>query len=72
MTGLVLIVTEAFLEKSHLSTSMVNWAFSKGLGRHIGYVIVMISLILFAFTMILAWSYCAGKAYEFLFGLKMY
>ncbi len=67
-TGLVLILTGAWLEPGLQSTNMVTYAFSKGLGTPIGGYIVILSLILFAYTTILAWSYCGEKALEFLVG----
>jgi alanine or glycine:cation symporter, AGCS family len=67
-TGLVLILTGAWLEPGLQSTNMVMYAFSKGLGTPIGGYIVIASLILFAYTTILAWSYCGEKALEFLVG----
>ena len=67
-TGLVLILTGAWLEPGLQSTNMVTFAFSKGLGTPIGGYIVIIALILFAYTTILAWSYCGEKALEFLVG----
>jgi len=69
-TGLVLILTGAWLEPGLQSTNMVTHAFSKGLGTPIGGYIVIVALILFAYTTILAWSYCGEKALEFLVGPK--
>lgn len=67
-TGIVLILTEAWLQVDLKSTNMVTYAFSKGLNSPIGGYIVMISLILFAYTTIMAWAYCGEKALEFLIG----
>jgi AGCS family alanine or glycine:cation symporter len=67
-TGLVLILTGAWQEPGLQSTNMVTFAFSKGLGTPIGGYIVIVALILFAYTTILAWSYCAEKALEFIVG----
>ena len=50
------------------STNMVTFAFTKGLGTPIGGYIVILALILFAYTTILAWAYCGEKALEFLVG----
>jgi AGCS family alanine or glycine:cation symporter len=69
-TGLVLILTGAWLEIDLQSTNMVTYAFTTGLGTPIGGYIVMVSLILFAYTTILAWAYCGEKALEFLAGSK--
>ena len=67
-TGLVLIVTGAWQEVGLQSTNMVTYAFSKGLDNPIGGYIVMIALILFAFTTIMAWCYCGEKALHFITG----
>lgn len=70
-TGLVLIMTGAWLEPGLQSTNMVTYAFSKGLGDwDIGGYIVIVALILFAYTTILAWAYCGEKALEYLTGPK--
>lgn len=67
-TGLVLILTGAWLQPGLQSTNMVTHAFSEGLGSSIGGYIVIVSLILFAYTTILAWFYCGEKALGFLIG----
>ncbi len=69
-TGLVLLVTGAWLEPGLQSTNMVTYAFEKGLGSSIGSYIVIVALILFAYTTILAWACCAEKAIDYLFGGK--
>lgn len=71
MTGLVLIVTQAYLDPSLKSTNMVTEAFKIGLQSNLGGYIVIFSLILFAYTTILAWSYCGEKAVEYLCGPKL-
>ena len=70
LTGLVLMVTGATEIEGLKSTMMCTWAFEEGVGHVIGKYIVIVSLILFAFTTILAWAYCAERAVEYLFGLK--
>lgn len=67
-TGLVLILTGAWLKPGLESTNMVTYAFSEGLHSPIGGYIVMLALVLFAYTTILAWSYCGEKALEYLIG----
>ncbi len=67
-TGLVLIVTGAYQEPLLQSTNMVTHAFSKGLHHPIGSYIVIFSLVLFAFTTIMAWCYCGEKALNFILG----
>ncbi len=67
-TGLVLILTGAWQIPELQSTNMVTYAFAKGLGSVIGEYVVVAALILFAYTTILAWSYCGEKALGFLIG----
>lgn len=67
-TGLVLILTGAWMDPTLQSTNMVTHAFSQGLGHPIGGYIVIVALVLFAYTTILAWSYCGEKSLEFLIG----
>lgn len=66
-TGLVLLVTGAWQQLDLRSTNMVTYAFEQGLGSKFGAYIVIIALLLFAYTTILAWSCCADKAINFLF-----
>lgn len=70
MTGLVLLVTGVWEDPSLKSTNMVTTAFTQGLGTEWGAYIVIFSLILFAYTTILAWAYCGEKALEYLSGPK--
>jgi AGCS family alanine or glycine:cation symporter len=67
-TGLVLVVTGAYLEPHLQSTNMVTHAFSQGLNHPIGGYIVLVALVLFAFTTIMAWCYCGEKALNFIIG----
>ena len=67
-TGLVLLVTGAWQVPGLQSTNMVTHAFTTGLGSLIGSYIVIVALILFAFTTILAWAYCGEKALGYLIG----
>lgn len=67
-TGLVLIVTGAWKIPELHSTNMVTFAFEQGIGSQFGAYIVIVALLLFAFTTILAWSCCAEKAVGFLWG----
>jgi alanine or glycine:cation symporter, AGCS family len=70
MTGLILIVTGAF-EKSGLeSTNMVVYAFQQVFGSGIGGSMVISALSLFAYTTVIAWGGCAGRAAEFLWQKK--
>lgn len=68
VTGLVLLTTGAWKQADLQSTNMVTYAFSTGFGHQIGEYIVIISLVMFGFTTILAWAYCAEKASTYLWG----
>lgn len=69
-TGLVLLVTGVWQDASLQSTNMVTQAFQVGLGHSIGAYVVIIAMVLFAFTTILAWAYCGEKAIGFILGIK--
>jgi len=69
-TGLVLIVTDVWQQTDLQSTNMVTQAFQQGIGHSIGAYIVIVALVLFAYTTVLAWAYCAERAVEYLLGLK--
>ena len=49
---------------------MVTYAFEKGLSSSVGMYVVLFSLLLFAYTTIIAWAFCMDKAVLFLFGKK--
>lgn len=68
-TVLVLIVTGAW-QAGWTSTNMITAAFESVFGRWIGHTIVIVALVLFAYTTVLAWGTCALRATEFLFGRK--
>ncbi|MBJ7448966.1 MAG: sodium:alanine symporter family protein [Parachlamydiales bacterium] len=72
ITALVLMVTNVWTDSGLLSTDLCALAFEKGLAVPFnvtsGGWIVIVSLFLFAVTTILAWSVCAERAVEFLFG----
>lgn len=70
MTGLVLLVTGAWQIEGLVSTNMCIYAFEKDLGSFLGSGIVTVSLLLFAYTTIIAWASCADKAAEYLWGKK--
>jgi alanine or glycine:cation symporter, AGCS family len=70
-TGLVLMVTGVWEDLTLRSTNMVTTAFSNGLSSPIGTYVVVISLVLFAYTTILAWAYCGEKALGYLYGNKI-
>lgn len=71
MTGLVLIVTDAWCSNT-AGADMTNLAFKTGLSFFptAGQFIVTIGLIFFAFTTILGWNYYGERCTEYLFGVK--
>lgn len=69
-TGLVLLVTGVWQDPSLKSTIMVTRAFQDGLGHAMGAYVVIVALVLFSYTTILAWAFCAEKAIGFLFGCR--
>lgn len=68
VTGLVLLVTGVWTDPELKSTNMCIAAFEQGLGNSIGSYVVIISLILFAYTTILAWCCCGERAVDYLWG----
>ena len=70
VTALVLIVTGAWPFSGEVSTNMCTWAFQTGLNHALGKHIVILCLVLFAFTTIITWAYCGEKACEYLFSNK--
>ena len=71
MTGLAIIVTGAYMTAPEgvEGASLTAYAFSQSIGGS-GAVIVGISLSLFAFSTIIAWSYYGDRSAKFLFGEK--
>ena len=69
-TGLVLLMTGAWQETTLQSTNMVTYAFDIGLGSQIGSAIVIVSLILFGYTTVMAWACCAERAAGYLWGSR--
>ncbi len=69
MTGLVIIVTGAYLDKPEgaVGAALTAYAFSQVLGDSGAYV-VGFGLMLFAFSTIIAWSYYGDRSAQFLFG----
>ncbi len=69
MTGLVIIVTGAYLDKSEdlVGAALTAHAFSHTLGAG-GAWVVGFGLTLFAFSTIIAWSYYGDRSAKFLFG----
>ncbi len=73
MTGLCIIVTGAS-DVGLKSTDMVTYAFETGLNNPFGFYVVMVSLMLFAYTTVIAWAWCGQKAIGFLWpkGVKLF
>lgn len=70
MTGLVLMVTNAWTLPGVESTIMCVEAFKSGLGDQLAAPTITVILIFFAYTTILTWSFCADRAIEYLFSRK--
>lgn len=66
-TGLVIITTGAW-KSGEQGASMTSLAFSDGLGGEWGHWIVAISVVFFAFSTILGWSYYGERCVERLVG----
>lgn len=71
LTGLVLMVTQAWQVPGLESTNICIEAFQRGLGIPFAGHIITVTLFFFAFTTILTWSFCADKAVEYLFSRRM-
>ncbi|MEE2048331.1 alanine:cation symporter family protein, partial [Nocardiopsis tropica] len=78
MTGLVIIVTGAWHAEADTGDGalMTNWAMSEALGSispglaPVGGAIVAISLMFFAFTTLVGWSYYGERCLDYLVGRK--
>lgn len=69
MTGITLVLTGAWYG-GLAGTAMTNEAFRLGMGNNIGFYIVNIGLLFFAFTTIIGWNYYGERCVEYLFGIK--
>ena len=67
VTGLVLVISGSWSNQSLNAVAMTTAAFSYGF-PHIGSIIVNSSLLVFAFTTIIGWSYYGERFCEYLFG----
>ncbi len=69
MTGLVIIVTGAYIDRPHdaMGAALTAHAFSRVLGDS-GAWVVGVGLVLFAFSTIISWSYYGDRSAKFLFG----
>ncbi|MGT2828512.1 alanine/glycine:cation symporter family protein [Streptococcus hillyeri] len=69
LTGLTILITGVWTSDSLKGADVTQAAFSGTFGA-IGSFALTISLVLFAFTTILGWSYYGERCFEFLFGTK--
>jgi len=69
MTGITLVLTGAW-QGDVAGTAMTNLAFTQGLGGQIGFYLINIGLLFFAFTTIIGWNYYGERCTEYLFGTK--
>lgn len=69
MTALVIILTGAWRSGEN-GAALSTLAFNSGLPGWGGYIVV-IGIVVFAFTTILGWSYYGERCAEFLFGVKV-
>ncbi|MFB0975884.1 MAG: sodium:alanine symporter family protein, partial [Tolumonas sp.] len=56
MTGITLVLTGAW-QSEVAGTAMTNMAFTQGIGSQLGFYLVNIGLLFFAFTTIIGWNY---------------
>lgn len=79
MTGLVIVITGVWTGPSHIGgAELTAAAFSQGLSSlsktfnsaFLGKLIVIIGVILFAYSTAISWSYYGDRAFSYLFGLK--
>lgn len=69
MTGITLVLTGAW-QTDTAGTAMTNLAFTQGLHGQLGFYLVNIGLLFFAFTTIIGWNYYGERCTEYLFGTK--
>ena len=69
MTGLVILISGAWTGQN-TGAELTAHAFSFGLPGSWGDFVVSISLIFFAYSTLLGWSYYGEKSIEFLFGIQ--
>jgi AGCS family alanine or glycine:cation symporter len=67
ITGLVILTTGAW-ETGATGAELTTIAFSRGLPGNEGGIVVAVSLILFAYSTLLGWSYYGEKCIEYLLG----
>lgn len=64
MTGLVIVTTGAWKEGKEAAGTMTSTAFAEGMGSQWGGTIVSVSIVFFAFSTILGWSYYGERNAE--------
>ena len=69
MTALVILTTGAF-ETGNNGAELTATAFSTGLPGPGGYI-VLVSIVFFAYTTMLAWNFYGEKSWEYLFGERI-
>jgi alanine or glycine:cation symporter, AGCS family len=69
MTGLAVLVTGAW-QSGETGAALAGRAFSIGLPGEAGHLIVSVSIILFAFSTLVGWSFYGETGAAFLFGTK--
>ena len=69
MTGITLVLTGAW-QSEVAGTAMTNMAFTQGIGSQLGFYLVNIGLLFFAFTTIIGWNYYGERCTEYLLGVK--
>ena len=71
MTGIVIVVTGAYMNPTLEGAAMTTEAFNLGLPvQVVGTYVVNIGLMFFAFTTILGWNYYGERCIEYLIGVK--
>ena len=73
MTGLTIIINDAWWQEGLEGVAVTSYAFSRGISfaPFIGQLCVTLSLMFFAFTTILGWDYYAERCVEYLTGGNM-
>jgi len=69
ITGLVIIISGAWIDGGASGASLSSAAFEKALPNFGGYIVVFGSAV-FAFTTLLGWSFYGEKCVQYLFGFK--
>lgn len=69
MTGITLVLTGAW-QSEVAGTAMTNLAFTQGIGSQLGFYLINIGLLFFAFTTIIGWNYYGERCTEYLLGVK--